>query len=442
MKKHILWLIVLIISVSFVTVMVSAAEFDWRKFEGTKLNILMCKHPYSEGVVSAIPEFEKLTGITVNAESLSEDEFFDKSMIMLSAQSKDVDVLMTGVMQIWTFSPAGYIEPLEEYIADPALTNSDYDFEDIFASLRESTRWNLIDGSPVGQGSQWAIPLGFEVMSLIYRADLFEKYNIEVPNTLPEVYEAAKIISENEPDMIGFTHRGLRSWNLCHTGPISILTNYGGTDFDENLQPAMGTPEGIAFHKDFIKLIQDYGPAGWVGYEWYNVLADLAAGKAAMTVDADILGSFAVNAEGTAVGEPGMLKWAPVPTKPGGDKHMANLWIWNISMNAASNNKEAAWYFMQWATGKENDLKNATARMNPVRESSWNNEEFLAEVRVKFPTYIETFMYSINNCSVLFTPQARMVERNTAWAVAIQEMVGGADIEQKLEKLVKDLTLK
>lgn len=442
MKKHILWLIVLIISVSFVTVMVSAAEFDWRKFEGTKLNILMCKHPYSEGVVSAIPEFEKLTGITVNAESLSEDEFFDKSMIMLSAQSKDVDVLMTGVMQIWTFSPAGYIEPLEGYIADPALTNSDYDFEDIFASLRESTRWNLIDGSPVGQGSQWAIPLGFEVMSLIYRADLFEKYNIEVPNTLPEVYEAAKIISENEPDMIGFTHRGLRSWNLCHTGPISILTNYGGTDFDENLQPAMGTPESIAFHKDFIKLIQDYGPAGWVGYEWYNVLADLAAGKAAMTVDADILGSFAVNAEGTAVGEPGMLKWAPVPTKPGGDKHMANLWIWNISMNAASNNKEAAWYFMQWATGKENDLKNATARMNPVRESSWNNKEFLAEVRVKFPTYIETFMYSINNCSVLFTPQARMVERNTAWAVAIQEMVGGADIEQKLEKLVKDLTLK
>lgn len=442
MKKHILWLMVLIISVSFVTVMVSAAEFDWRKFEGTKLNILMCKHPYSEGVVSAIPEFEKLTGITVNAESLSEDEFFDKSMIMLSAQSKDVDVLMTGVMQIWTFSPAGYIEPLEEYIADPALTNSDYDFEDIFVRLREATRWDVIDGSPVGKGSQWAIPLGFEVMSLIYRADLFEKYNIEVPNTLPEVYEAAKIISENEPDMIGFTHRGLRSWNLTHTGPISMITNYGASDFDENLQPAMGTPEGIAFHKDFIKLIQDYGPAGWVGYEWYNVLADLAAGKAAMTVDADILGTFAVNAEGTAVGEPGMLKWAPVPTKPGGDKHMANLWIWNISMNAASRNKEAAWYFMQWATGKENDLKNATARMNPVRESSWENEEFLAEVRVKFPTYIETFMYSINNCSVLFTPQARMVERNTAWAVAIQEMVGGADIEQKLEQLVKDLTLK
>jgi len=442
MKKHILWLMVLIISVSFITAMVSAAEFDWKKYEGTKLNILMCKHPYSEGVISAIPEFEKLTGITVNSEALSEDEFFDKSMIMLSAGSKDVDVLMTGVMQIWTFSPAGYLEPLEGYIADPVLTNPDYDFEDIFVRLREATRWDMVDGSPVGKGSQWAIPLGFEQMSLIYRADLFDKYNIKVPNTLPEVYEAAKIINENEPDMIGFTHRGLRSWNLCHTGPISILTNYGASDFDENLQPAMGTPEGIAFHKDFIKLIQDYGPDGWVGHEWYDVLADLSAGKAAMTVDADILGTFAVNAEGTAVGEPGMLKWAPVPTKPGGDKHMANLWIWNISMNSASNNKEAAWYFMQWATGKENDLRNATARMNPVRESTWANKEFLAEVEAKFPTYVDTFRYSINNCSVLFTPQVRMVERNTLWAVAIQEMVEGADIEQRLEKLTKELTLK
>jgi multiple sugar transport system substrate-binding protein len=442
MKKRILWLMVLIISVVFVTVMVSAAEFDWKKFEGTTLNILFCKHPYAEGIISAIPEFEKLTGITVKSEVLSEDEFFDKSMVMLSAKSKDLDVLMTGVMQTWTFAPPGYLEPLEKYIADPVLTNPDYDFEDIFPRIRGTTQWNMIDGSPVGEGSQWAIPIGFEQMSLIYRADLFEKYNIKVPNTLPEVYEAAKIISENEPDIIAFTHRGLRSWNLMHTGPISIITNYGASDFDKNLQPAMGTPEGIAFHKDFVKLIRDYGPAGWIGHEWYDVCADLTAGKAAMTVDADILGTFAVNAEGTAVGKPGMINWAPVPTKPGGDKHMANLWVWNISMNAASKNKEAAWYFMQWATSKELDLRDATSQMDPVRKSTWGNEKFLAEVKAKFPTYLETFNYSINNCSVLFTPQARMVERNTAWAVALQEMYEGADIEERLEELVKELTLK
>lgn len=442
MKKQVILLVVLLVGLSFIATTVSAADFDWRKYEGTELNIFMCKHPYADGVLSAIPEFEALTGMTVNAEALSEDEFFDASMILLSAGSRDVDVLMAGVMQIWTYGPAGYIEPLDDYLNDPSLTSPDYDFEDIFSRLREATRWDLVDGSPVGTGSQWAIPLGFEQMALMYRADLFEKHGIDVPKTLPEVYEAAKVLAENEPDITPFTHRGLRSWNLMHTGPISIITNYGASDFDENLQPAMGSPEGLEFHKVFVQLLQNYGPARWIGYEWYDVLADLAAGRAAMTVDADILGSFAVKAEGSVVAEPGMINWAPVPTKPGGYLHMSNLWIWNLVMNATSPNKEAAWYFMQWATSKENDLRDATSRMNPVRQSTWENEDFLAEVEAAFPTYIDTFMFTIENCSVLFTPQARMVERNTAWAVALQEMYGGADVEERLAQLVEELTIR
>ena len=35
-----------------------------------------------------------------------------------------------------------------------------------------------------------------------------------------------------------------------------------------------------------------------------------------------------------------------------------------------------------------------------------------------------------------------MVERNTAWAVALQEMYGGADVEERLAELVEELTLK
>jgi len=54
---------------------------------------------------------------------------------------------------------------------------------------------------------------------------------------------------------------------------------------------------------------------------------------------------------------------------------------------------------------------------------------------------VDTFNYSIDYCSVLFTPQAEMVERVTEWAIAMQEMVEGADVEERLAKLVEDLTL-
>jgi multiple sugar transport system substrate-binding protein len=420
-----------------------AEEFDWKKYDGNEVNLFMVEHPYAAGIINAIPEFTKLTGIAVSVESLSENEFFDKLTILLSAGNTELDVFMSGVMQLWTYAPAGYVEPLDDYINDPSMTNPDYDFEDIFPRLREATQWSMVPGEPVGNGPQLALPIGFEQMALSYRADLFEKYNIEVPETLADVYEAAKIIEENEPDMYGFSTRGIRTWNLCHTAPISLLNNYGGNDFDENLQPAMGSPEGIEFHKDFVKLIQDHGRPGWVGTEWYDVMGDLASGKTAMTIDADILGFYAQQQEGAVISEPGMINWAPVPTKPGGTDHKANLWVWSIAMNAASDSKGPAWYFMQWATSKEYDERFALnlSRLNPVRASTWENEEFTENLEASYPTFTDTFLYTIDYCSVLFTPQKEMVERVTKWAIAIQEMVEGADVEERLEELVEDLTL-
>jgi multiple sugar transport system substrate-binding protein len=421
----------------------AAEGFDWKKYDGEEINLFMVEHPYAAGLINSLPEFTELTGITVSVESLSENEFFDKLSILLSSGSKDLDVFMSGIMQLWTYGPAGYIEPLDDYINDPGMTNADYDVEDIFPRLREASQWSMVAGEAVGSGPQLALPIGFEQMALIYRADLFEKYDIEVPETLDDVYEAAKIIEENEPDMYGFACRGIRTWNLCHTAPITLLTNYGGRDFDENLQPALGSEESIAFHKDFVKLIQDYGRPGWVGTEWYDVMGDLASGKAAMTIDSDILGIYAQQQENAVISEAGMLNWAPIPTKTGGTDHKTNLWMWNIAMNAASDSKGAAWYFMQWATSKEYDERFALdlSRLEPVRASTWANEEYVELLDSSYPTFVDTFNYSIDYCSVLFTPQAEMVERVTEWAIAMQEMVEGADVEERLAKLVEDLTL-
>ena len=48
----------------------------------------------------------------------------------------------------------------------------------------------------------------------------------------------------------------------------------------------------------------------------------------------------------------GNIAWAPGPLGPEGDLK-TNVWIWSLAMNAGSQKKDAAWYFMQWATGKE-----------------------------------------------------------------------------------------
>jgi ABC-type glycerol-3-phosphate transport system substrate-binding protein len=47
-------------------------------------------------------------------------------------------------------------------------------------------------------------------------------------------------------------------------------------------------------------------------------------------------------------------------------------------MNSRSRNKDAAWEFIEWATGVEFLLRSAfEGNMNPTRRSSWNSSRFL-----------------------------------------------------------------
>ena len=165
--------LLLVLSVGVVTTS-AQDEFNWRAFEGTSLKLLLNQHPYQQALVGELAEFEALTGITVTYDVFPEQNYFDKVTIDLSAgDASTYDVFMTGAYMIWQYAPAGWMEPLEPYINDPTKTNPDYDFEDILPDLRNSERWNLEPGrANLGQGSQWALPWGFEANALMYRQDL------------------------------------------------------------------------------------------------------------------------------------------------------------------------------------------------------------------------------------------------------------------------------
>ena len=59
--------------------------------------------------------------------------------------------------------------------------------------------------------------------------------------------------------------------------------------------------------------------------------------------------------------------YAPTPLGPDGERKAA-AWVWSMSMNANSQDKEAAWLFLQWLTSKETMIKtHLGGNMNPVR---------------------------------------------------------------------------
>ena len=115
-------------------------------------------------------------------------------------------------------------------------------------------------------------------------------------------------------------------------------------------------------------MIQKAGPKNWTNYTWYQVGSDLGAGASAMIFDADILGFF----QQSGTKEAGNIGYDAFAANPEKKAPTPNVWIWSLAINAFSNNKPAAWYFLQWAAGAQATLFGATKVdfVDPVRQSS------------------------------------------------------------------------
>lgn len=430
-----------ILSIVAMPVFAQDPEFDWRKYEGTKLNLLLNQHPYTEALMGNLQTFIDLTGIEITYDIFPEQNYFDKVTIDLSSGTGSYDVFMTGAYQVWQYAPAGWMEPLEGYINDPELTNSDYDWEDLFENLRKGDQWDLIPGHEhLGQGSQWAIPWAFETNALMYRYDIFEEQGIEVPTTLDELVETAKKLDGVEEGMAGIVVRGSKNWATIHPGYMTMYSSYGCVDYDENMRPQMNSECAVEMTEKWVEMLQAAGPEAWTTYTWYQAGSDFGAGKAAMLFDADILGYFQNAPEASAAS--GKIAWAPGPRGPDGTLK-TNMWIWSLAMSSASKNKEAAWYFLQWATGKEHQTKGAVeyTMVDPVRTSIWENPDF-QEAMSDHKNYFEAYQEIIPNCYIWFTPQPKFFETTTEWAATLQDIYAGTVTAQEgLDALVEKLTI-
>ena len=128
-------------------------DFDWKRYEGTELNVLFSEHTYADAVEAKLKDFEDLTGIKVNFSTMPESNYYDKLNVELSSHSGSVDVFMTGAYQSWEYATAGNMEPLEDYIANSSLTNADYNYDDFIPGVIDALKWDCVPGHAVGEGS-------------------------------------------------------------------------------------------------------------------------------------------------------------------------------------------------------------------------------------------------------------------------------------------------
>ena len=407
----------------------SSADFDWKKFEGQEITVLFSEHTYADAVEEKLGEFTEKTGIKVNYSSMPEGNYFEKLNVELSSHSGSIDVFMTGAYQSWEYATAGNLEPLEKYIGTD-LTSPDWKYDDFIPAVIDALKWDLIPGHAVGSGSQWALPMGWEVNILTYNKRILEANGIKAPKTAEELLEAAKALKEFDGSgSYGLAVRGLPDWGTIHPAYMSMYSTWGAKDFEiENgkLVSKVNSPEAVAMTEYWVDLVKNGSAPQWATYGWEMCGADLGAGKAAMMWDAD-RGGYTQNTPGSS-NEAGNMAFGMVPYPASAGKTEAdmksNLWVWSMAMNADSSKKEAAWYFMQYFTSPEFMLWSGvekactdTPRTSVLNSDAYKNSVAGAE------GYYEAFSTISKNASIFFTAQPYFTETTTEWAKTLQYLV-------------------
>lgn len=424
----------------------AAGEFNWKAYEGTTLNVMFNEHTYANAIITKLPEFEEKTGIKVEYSTTPESNYFDKLNTALSSRSGTPDIFMTGAYQTWEYAPAGYMEPLDAYINDPAKTFADYNYDDFIPGIINALRWDLVPGHAVGEGELWALPMGWEINTLTYNKKVLEEKGLSVPMTAQELYDTAVALKEfNGSGTYGLAVRGSRDWGTIHPAYMSMFATWGGKDFEiegDKLVCKLDSPEAIAMTDYWVKLIKDGGAPQWSTYGWELCGADLGAKKAAMMWDAD-RGGYTQNVAGASA-ESGNLAFSGIPLPEGKTEQKSNLWTWAMGMNADSKNKDAAWYFLQYFTSPEFMMYSGTegACTDTPRTSVMTSDAY-KEIVGQAEGYLESFETVSANASIFFTPQPYFFECTTMWAETLQDLVVTdkyASTEEAMKKLAASLT--
>ena len=394
--------------------------FDWRRYAGTKISVMLTTNQPGEYAESRVADFEAATGIEVDFQLVETGAMRDKQNVEFAAGSSAIDVWHTFLPQEGLkYYRAGWYEYVEPYLEDPQLTPPDYDVADF-----QNFPLGRIDGHLVG------IPIFSETNGLFYNKELLEGAGLEVPKTMDEMKAAAEKIYDPDEEIYGFAARGFSYFN---TSTISqIFFSMGAEWLDAEGNANLDSPEAIAALEFYAGMLRDYGPPAPETLDFYRPADLFAAGKVLFYTDApNFITIFQDPESSKIIGKYDIARW---PAGPGGS--VANIGGWLMCIGKFSENKEAAWYYILWNTSKNESLGlSMNAGAAPARMSVLESPAYKSHVAKTAPGLLDAIRNALENGrSDVYPPVEVAAEGRQLWGDAIVAVETGTDASVAAEE--------
>lgn len=334
--------------------------------EEVTLTIIMEQVPDYDIVAQLTPQFEaENPGIKIKFDAMPYDAMRDKILTSFLAPQATYDVIIVDNPWMDEFAKAGFLTPLDDYIAATA----DYDFNDFVGPVREI---GVVDGKIYG------VPYYNYALGMIVRQDLFddpnyqakyqEKYGkpLAIPTTIEEYVQVGQFFKEQ--GIYGAAMQPQRGYKVFEEWK-NWLYAAGGNLMDARGQVIIDNEAAQRALELYIEMYNTAAPPNSLNWGFDEALRSMAAGEAATMISYNWMLPTLNKPDGPAGELAGKFALYEVP----GGKAVLGTWHWAIPHNTP--NKDAAWKFIAWLTSKPIDKQRVIMGGAPTRVSVMTDAE-------------------------------------------------------------------
>lgn len=351
------------------------------------INVLTLQDPFWYAIDELIPEFEEETGIRVNFEGVDYDTLNSRATNSFTSSQGDIDVIAPDSMWLSRFAENGWLAELDERIEDDADEVDLLDF--IPSSIYSLSSWN---------DHLYTLPVATYGTQVLYRPSVFEELGIEAPPetisddwTWEDYLSTVEAIDGNEVhgvDMHGTVVVAASPQPITHIW-AQVAASMGGRwvkafpDADVwDFSPQFDSSEIVA-SLDMYKRLYAHSPEESINYLWFDAGTRFGSGDIGIMYHWTPYARLIQRSEymGTIESDIG-ADWATgaLPVAEG-QEPVSNVGGFAFGIGANSDNQDAAWKFIKWATSPETQKKMALLDNHQFadfsRYSLYEDEELL-----------------------------------------------------------------